>query len=133
VRDGTITALVDIKMDLGWNRKGLYSLCKKHQHMVRKARGTTCTLKDGQTKEAQTLHLSKKLSYDIVLISRTNINATLLNEQLKKVQSLSPELDVFVLCSKGTPNSYGGTPKQVMKGIVIDTSEFARLAKKLGN
>ncbi|MFM2414806.1 MAG: hypothetical protein RI911_499 [Candidatus Parcubacteria bacterium] len=130
-RNGTITALVDIKMDLGWNRTGLYDLCKKHQGIVRKARSTMCTLKDGQTKKLRTLRLSKQLSYNIVLISRTNIQETLLDTQLKKVQSLSPELDVFVLCNKGTPNSYGGAPKQVMKDIVIDSSEFARLAKKL--
>ncbi len=131
VKNGTITSFVDLKMDLGWKRRGLYDLCKKHQEVVKKIKGVECHPLDGETKKRQTLHVSKSVSYNVVIISRTNISSALLDSQLKQVECFSPDLEVFVLCGKKSPNSYDIEPEKLVEKLEVNESEFQRLKKKL--
>lgn len=131
VRNGIITAFLDLKMDIGWNRDGLVALCEKHREVVRIARGAECQIRDGVDKTLRTLKISDQVSYNVVLVSRTNINQALLDRQLEEARRLSPEVEIFVLCSKGHPNSYDLKPEQVVESLVIDGDAFRRLHEKI--
>lgn len=131
VRKNSIAGFIDIKMDLGWNRNGLFELCKKHYEMIKKIKGVECHLRDGETKQLRNLRVAENVSYNVVIISRTNINAALLESQLEQVRSFSPNLDVFVLCDKGHPNSYGIEPEKLVEELGINDKEFERLKTKL--
>lgn len=131
VRNGVLTAFIDLKMDIGWNRDGLFELCEKHQHSVQQARGTECQIRDGETKELRTLAISDDINYCVVMISRTNINPVTLDRQLEEVKVLSPDVEVFVLCTTGHPNAYGMEPEDIVEGLGIDVLEFERLKEKI--
>lgn len=131
VRNDTIESFVDIKMDLGWNRNGFHTLCKKHALKVHELRGTKCRLRDGVTKEERILTLSNSLSYYIVVVARSNISPKALDEQLNQINDLAPSVEVFFLCNSGHPNTYSKKPEEVLKGLDINLLEFERLNIKL--
>lgn len=131
VKNGAISAFLDLKMDLGWKRHGLVDLCKKHRDLVVKVRGAGCSFRDGQTKTSRTVKVSEHASYSVVIISGTNINPELLKTQLEQVEALRPDVEVFVLCKKGHLNSYGVAPEELEEKLGIDDTEFYRLTKRL--
>lgn len=133
VKDGVITAFVDIKMDLGWKRDGLYDLCKKHQEIILRVKGVEAHLKDGRTKKSISLRTSQNVSYNVVIVSRTNIGAARLRNQLQQIESLKPDVDVFVLCDSRKPlNSYAIVePGMLVDALELNPIEFERLKKKL--
>lgn len=131
VRKGVIQAFIDVKMDLGWNRNGFFDLCSLHREIAKSVRGTECVIKDGITKQPVPLKISPTLSYNIIVISRTNISPRVLDEHIQKVSALQPDVDVFVLCDKNHPNAYGMEPKEIVKGLAVNESEFKRLLKKV--
>ena len=60
VRNNRIVALIDLKMDMGWNRGGLYTLCKKHYNRINKIRGKECRLREGVSKKQHSYIIGKK-------------------------------------------------------------------------
>ena len=132
-RSGVVTALIDIKMDLGWNRNGLFDLCKKHHEVVKKIKCGECHLKDGMTKkgEKKIFTVSKDISYNVIIISNVNVSPLLLGSQLEQVRSLGPDVEVFILCDKGHPNSYDIEPNELIKKLGVNEAEFSRLRRKL--
>ncbi len=131
VRDGVIESFIDIKMDIGWNRQGLTDLCKAHYKIIRSIKGSECRMRDGLTKDLRALKISKSISYNVVLISRTNISPKILHTHEEKKQKLNPDVELFVLCDTGHPNTYGKTPKEIVKGLSISKESFKRLKNKL--
>ena len=93
--------------------------------------GTTCTLQDGQTKQLINLEVSNKISYNVIIVSRTNISQKKLNKHLEKTLLLKPNVEVFIFCDKGTPNTYGATPQAIVDKLSINETAFTRLHKKL--
>lgn len=132
VKDNMIVAFIDLKMDIGWNRSGLYDLCKKHSDIIEAIRGTECSLRDGSTKETRHYTISDDLTYSIVIVSSTNISPIKLEEQLKLSRVLEPSVEVVVLCKKGRPNTYGTNPDEVIKTLDIDYGAFDKILKKVG-
>jgi hypothetical protein len=134
VRDGIITAFLDLKMDLGWKRNGLVDLCKNHALTIDYAQGTTCSIKDGQTKELHELRISKDVSYGIVIISRRNSGATL-DEQIEVAKKIKTLVNVYVLCrnSRKHPNEYGkdSSPEQLVESLDVDTKAFNELMQAI--
>lgn len=131
VRNGVVTALIDVKLDIGWHRNGLTELATKHRDMAISLRGYSCRLRDGVTKEIRNLEISQTLSYNIVMISRTNINPLILQKHETDIKELSPIVDLFILCDTGHPNSYEGKAKEIVKGLSVNQEVFNQLQKKL--
>ncbi|MDC1205339.1 hypothetical protein N8083_00630, partial [Candidatus Pacebacteria bacterium] len=130
VRNEVIVSFVDIKLDIGWNRDGLTDLCKKHKATVQAVRGKECRLRDGVTKKMQHLKIADSLSYNVVMISRTNINAEILEKHEERITKLAPEVDLFILCDTGHPNNYVSS-KNIIEELGVNDGVFKRLHKKL--
>jgi hypothetical protein len=131
IRDNRIDALVDIKMDLGWNRDGLSILCKKHCDTIIASRGSNCHLKEGLDKTPLTLRFSEKLSYSIVIISGTNIPRHKFEFQLRECEKFVAAVEVFVLSDCAHPNTYSDLPGEILQKMEINLLTFERLKKKL--
>lgn len=131
VRNNRIIAFIDLKMDIGWNRKGLYFLCKKHHSKLDSIKGKQCKLKEGTSKKDYSYIADRKLSYNIVLISNQNVNSRILEGQITQSKSLNPNVEVFVLTEKEHPNTYGIKIEDLMKKIKINNDQFKKLIKKL--
>ncbi len=131
VRNGVIDTLIDLKLDIGWNRDGLTDLCKKHKQTVKELRGKKAHLRDGLTKEVKELIVSKKLTYNVVVVSRTNINPDKMQEHEKQIAKLRPEVELFILCDTGHPNSYDMSPTEVLKTLSVNDKVLQRLLKKI--
>ena len=131
VHNNIITAFCDLKIDMGWNRTGLFSLCKKQNKWIGNVVGKKCKIRDGVTKTDSFYHTSGGATYNIVLISSQNINQALLNKQIQNSKRFNPKVEVFILTSGEHPNTYGISIKNLMKKILINKSEFKRLFEKL--
>ena len=123
MKEDNVTAFIDIKMDLGWNREGLIDLCKKHYQTVLSLRNQECQLKDGQTKIHKKLNIAQKISYNIVIISGKNISAEKLTRQLKEAGKFKPDVNVFVLSAGVHPNSYDITSDNLIKQVDVGRLE----------
>lgn len=131
VHDNVITGFCDLKMDMGWKRAGLFDLCREHNEWIKSVRGKKCKIRDGITKIDSFYRISKKVTYNTVLVSDKNINQSLLNKQLKNSEKFNPEVEVFVLTSGKHLNTYGISIENLMEKITIDKNAFKRLIKKL--
>lgn len=118
-------------MDLGWNRDGLYSFCEKYKKYLAEIKNKQCKLRDESTKEDKHYTISKKVSYNIVIVSGQNINPRKLKEHQINVKKLGKEVELFVLSEKEHPNTYGYTKEDLIKRIKINDIEFDKLIKKL--
>jgi len=131
IRNGAIDSLIDIKMDIGYNRNGLPDLCTRHAETVSLASGRTGNLKDGQTKESFSHRFSQNLTYSVVLISGLNSNKLQIQKDIMTVQALEPAVEVFVL-SKGLHlNDYRWSPDIVLSQVDFDEDIIANLLKKI--
>lgn len=131
IHNNIITAFCDLKMDMGWNRAGLFSLCKEQNKWIGGVRGEKCKIRDGVTKTDSFYRIGARATYNIVLISNQNINQTLLNKQIENSKRFNPKVEVFVLTSGEHPNAYGISIENLMKKIVINKNDSKRLVKKL--
>ena len=116
---------------MGWNRNGLYNLCKKKYDQLKKIKGKKCKLKEGINKEEYFYTIDEKATYSIVIITDRNINQDLLNRQLEKSLSLKPYVEVFILTTKEHPNEYNISPEDLIQKIEIRNNEFKKLIGKL--
>lgn len=134
VRNNTITSLLDLKMDLGWNRKGLVDLCKKHGRTVKKARGTVCKISERATENSTELQISETINYGIVIISKRN-SGSALNEQIMEAKEIQPDINVYLLCrnDRKHPNDYDKkiSPKKLVKLLDPDIDSFNLIFRNL--
>ncbi len=131
VKNKKITALCDVKMDLGWKRNELYNFCKRHASLLKKIRGIKCKIRDGQTKEDIYYQIDKKACLNIVIISDQNINKTLLAKHIKKIEPFKNVVRVIILTSGEHPNTYRISTSDLLKKLVINIQSFTILIKAL--
>ena len=131
IRKGQITAFLDLKMDLGWKRRGLVELCRKDQALMQAIRGSDCIFKDGETKERKTYPISKSAVYDIVVVSGENIAQKLLDDQLAEAGQYAKDVMIHILTTNEHPNTYGYTPEALAEKIHIQHDAFARISKRV--
>ncbi len=131
IKDDKIIALLDLKMDLGWKRRELFNLAKKYSNLIKNIRNKKVSLKIGETKERRDFKVSNKITYDIVIISDTNINKELLEKQLKQIEKLKPKIDVFILTKGKHPNSYNLPIQSLLSQIIVNKADFDRMFRKL--
>jgi hypothetical protein len=132
-KNGVLADFMDLKMDMGWHRDGLYSLCAQKHKWINFARGKDCKIRDGKDK-VDTFHkISENASFNIVIISDKNANKEKINAQILKSKRFNPDVEVFVLSSNEHLNKYGLSVSELMKKVNIKEkeAEFSRLLKKL--
>lgn len=132
VRDNCITAFIDFKMDMGWNRYGLYDLCKKQYDRLKKARGKKCKLKEGISKKEHFYIIDREATFSVVIFTDRNINQDLLKRQVQKSLDLKPDLEIFILTSRKHPNEYHISPEDLIQKVEIRDDEFKKLINRLG-
>lgn len=131
VRGSTITAFLDLKMDLGYKRYGLVDLCRKDQELLKRVRGKECSLTDGHTKEKHRFTVSKEAIYDIVVISSGNIGKKTFESQINGASRYRKDVAVHVLTNGYHPNTYGQTKKELLKHIDISNDVFSNMASRV--
>jgi hypothetical protein len=131
VKDEIITAFLDLKMDLGWKRRGLIDLCEKDQLLLSKIRGKSCTINDGVTKEKKTFTISSSAVYDIVVVSAENISKKLLADQLEGASKYGNDVSVHILTEKEHPNTYGYSPEDLISKIQINDDAFTEVVARI--
>lgn len=127
VDNDKITDLIDLKMDLGWNRNGFIAFCEKKEHLIEDIRNKGCRLKDGVTKEVKSFKIDKNLKYHIVIISDTNISKKRMKANLEGTSKLR-NVCVYSLSSNQHPNTY---EEDKLKDIKINIDQFDKLINSL--
>lgn len=129
--NGELKHIIDVKMDLGWNRRGLPAFCQEKLEMIQKVRGAEATLKDGVTKTQQDIRISSNCSYHILIISGLNISEVTLKESLDKARDYEPVVLTYVLSDGVHPNTYGSEEHELLEKLQIHEDAFARLFDNL--
>lgn len=124
VKGQQVTALCDVKMDLGWKRNELYLFCQRHANLLTKIRGKKCKIRDGLTKEDRSYHIGRNVCLNIVIISDQNIGHEILDEHLRKVKRFRGLVRVFILTKGEHPNTYGVRIPELLERITIDKQAF---------
>ncbi|MDD5208934.1 MAG: hypothetical protein PHV36_06085 [Elusimicrobiales bacterium] len=128
--DGKIRLLIDLKMDLGYNRNGFPDSIKKADAIAAEFQGQTVSMwqKVGHKRKRLEKTFSDNLKYVFFVISDQNINpklfaaAGLAASQLKNTALL-------VLLPGIHPNEYGKSRAEAIKDVMehIDPSVFSKL------
>jgi len=99
-----LTHYFDLKTNMGWNRDFVTYLEQKND-FIQALRGKEAWIRHSNG-DVQTINISEKLTYQMVVIFGWNINQTLLRENLKKAEKYS-NVKVHVLYSLKENGEYG--------------------------
>jgi hypothetical protein len=129
VTKGTsITAILDLKMDLGYRRKEFPDFWRNSDQLIPSLRNKTFSMfvKTGSTRRRQELTFGGDARLFYVLVSSGNINAQLLSAvlQLRGTMQFS---DLVVLTEGVHPNTYGLTIDETLERITINEDSFSFL------
>jgi hypothetical protein len=127
VSDGKIVNLVDLKMDLGWNRKGFIQFCKDKETLITDIRGKSCKIKDGITKKSRDLEIDSNLKYHVVIVNDGNITKEQMKQNIEGTKGLD-NVCVYLLSAEQHPNTY---EEEKLKNIKIKTDQFDKLMNNL--
>ncbi len=116
---------------MGWNRDGLYDLCKKQYDRLKKARGKKCKLKEGISKKEHFYIIDEETTFSVVIFTDKNINQDLLKRQVQKSLDLKPDLEIFILTSQEHPNEYHISPEDLIQKMEIRDDQFKKLINRL--
>jgi hypothetical protein len=110
--NNNIKHLIDLKTDLGWNRTGLYSFCKKKDELMKSIKNTETFFKKGKTKEKITAIFAEKIVYHIVILSKENSGNIFLDHMIKANETLN-NVKVYLLSEGEHPNSYNSLLEKI--------------------
>lgn len=134
VRGGIVTAVLDLKTDLGYKRDTFPSFWHDREERVRLLRGQTITMMVGQEAKLQSREYTfgAQARFFFVLVSDRNISREKLNAILGMRETMECS-DLFVLTGREHPNVYGLTVDEALDRLTINEAEFARLAESLNS
>ena len=125
-KDGIIKNLIDVKTDIGWNRKGMYSFCMEWERRIKSVKGTETEFRKGKSKEKLIGKFSDELKYHILVISKIN-SGKQIESDYKKVKVEMKNVFLYILSGKTHPNSYEFSQEETLNHININNQEFERL------
>jgi hypothetical protein len=128
-KSGQIKHFLDIKTDMGWNRRGLLDLCKKWQHYLDSVKGQKISFKNGKFKDRIEGRISQKIKFHIVILSRIN-SGNNLEKDISQIQSDKnlKNIRIYVMSSGKHPNSHRFEQDELLKNnLCIDEKEFDKL------
>ncbi|WP_339631433.1 hypothetical protein [uncultured Sneathiella sp.] len=133
--DGEIKHVIDVKTDMGWNRKGLIDFCKKWEEFLNNALkqdGRKCEFKTGAKKIQKSGYFAKNMKYHVIIISKENSGTKSdIDRTLKYVNSQLRHVYLYFLSEGIHPNDYAINTSQDIKKISINYGEFDRLFSHL--
>lgn len=121
-RDNHILQFFDVKMDLGWKRKGFIEYCIERGEEIKNMK-----INKSIKYKNEEFSLSEKVKYNIIIISDRNNSKKNLKEISEKIDLLKNMnlVDVYFLTSAIHPNEWD--LDKTKKEIVINHEEFKRL------
>jgi hypothetical protein len=122
--------LIDVKMDLGWNRNRFISFCNKKSKLLQKLSNQPGKFKTNHEENEFRFHFGKYVGYHIVIISNKNITENKFNFNYSKANRIKG-IRVYALTGNIHPNEHGMNKKQKMKQIKINNDQFTKLLKNL--
>jgi hypothetical protein len=126
IRKGQVVHLLDLKMDLGWNRNGFTDFCKKADARNIKHQGKIAVLKNGRTKIPGELKIAPDCKHHVVVVSSTNISKEKFEKHIAATNKLK-STKVYTLSHEVHPNTY----RKPISDIIIDTNAFNSLIRNL--
>ncbi len=124
-----LTQLWDLKMDLGWNRRGFLEFCAGKSALVKEIRGCEAKLFDGTTSKSYIF--DERVTYNVAVISKLNISASMLGPQLDKVGILE-NIGVYFLTERAHPNDPSHkTIELFMEAVRLNEIDFKKLRERL--
>jgi len=130
VKNNKIVALVDLKMDMGYNRNGLVNLCVEKNARLQHLRGKLGKINKGKSKDESEVVFSENLISFIAIITNKN-SGKKLDEYLNSVSIYEPDVCTYVLTRGLHPNSYKMTEEANFKGLKIERDAFKLILEKL--
>ena len=131
IKRDQLEQIVDVKMDLGWNRYGLGEFCREKSSLVKQLRKSSGTLTDGITKEKRNFQVAPNCRYHILIISGENISDSQLESSLKMAKQYEPETFTYLLSQGVSPNQYGITSEQLLGDLKIFDDSFEQFFQNL--
>ena len=129
IKNGHIVGFFDLKMDMGWNRDGLFELCKNNFDLVTLIGGRNCKLKNGEDKKISNFSINKECFYNIVIVNDGNIKSGKLENQIDGISKFISRVNVFILTSGKHLNTYNITANELMKEIKVRYDSFNKILK----
>lgn len=134
VKSDTIIALFDFKMDMGWNRGGLLSICERHSEFVCAVQGGDVTYSEKMIVPAagrQTIGISSDCTYDVVIASSKNWNKAGI-EHLNSIGTRCQSVTAYLLSDGTHPNERSFTNVcDVVDNLNVRHEEFDKITSKL--
>lgn len=118
---------IDLKMDLGYNRKKFADFCIQKNELMKTIQGRTFRTKNGKTKEVLRGTIDKKCKYHIPVITDCNLDKKNLKNIVETVNKLE-FVEIYFLTSGKHLNNYD---VDRLDGVVINYLEFHRLMNQL--
>jgi hypothetical protein len=128
-----ITAILDLKMDLGYKRNEFPDYWRQRDDLILSLRGKEFSLfiKSGAyRKKRAVLNFASDAKLLFVLVSDQNINPKLLTPVLE-MKGKMPNSDLFILSHKIHPNQYEMSVDDVIRKIDIDEQEFVGVVNSI--
>jgi hypothetical protein len=127
-----ITAVLDLKMDLGYKRNEFPDYWRNADQLIPSLRNNTFSMfvKTGATRRRQELSFGCDARLFYVLVSSGNINQQQLDTVLQLCGTMQCS-DLVVLTEGIHPNTYGLTIDEVLERISINEDSFLFLERML--
>lgn len=132
IQGDKIVCLVDLKTDIGYNRKGFFSQCKHKNNSILRIRGKNLSGQKliGYKKNPFELRAIKGLVYHTVIISGENISRKRMETIKFRFKTLKASA-LYVLTINLHPNQSTMTVNETMSKINIVNSEFSKFLSKI--
>lgn len=105
MKDDRALNFIDLKMDLGYNRKKFVDFCTQKDNLMKVLHGKKFRTKDGKTKELLYGVIDKRCKYHILVISDCNIDKKNLKAIIDTVENLE-FVEIYFLTSGKNLNNY---------------------------
>ncbi len=129
MKDDIALNFIDLKMDLGYNRKKFADFCIQKQEIMKIIHEQSFKTKNGKTKEVLHGVIDKKCKYHIPVITDCNIDKKNLQIIIDTVENLE-FVEIYFLTSGKHLNNYDA---DMLDGVEINYLEFKRLLDNLRN
>lgn len=130
IKDNKIQQIWDLKTDLGWKRDSFVEFCKEKTELVKGARNQTAKLKDGLNKLQQSLSFSDDLTFNIVVVSLTNISVAKGDLNVTRTRDLE-NVGVYFLTKALHPNNYEMKPDEIAEKVTYNETDFKLMATRI--
>jgi hypothetical protein len=126
MKKNEVINFVDLKLDIGWKRNDFSHFLEEIDERTKKYQGMSARMKNGKTKEIETIKISETCKNHIVIISGTNIKKERLLSHVNAAKKLKNTI-TYILSHDVHPNTY----KWSLDDIRVDKKEFKYLLNNL--